>query len=548
MRAGFHSAFRSGFRRAMGTSSLARATGAPLDEAAAAVRQARIDRRTFLAGATAAGILAAAPSTRPESAGAAARSGSHPRVVIVGAGLAGLRCAHALWVGRGIPSTVYEWDDHAGGRVLTFRDVFAHGQIIEEHGEFISSEHRSMLRLARRFGLEIENTDAGPAGAEDTFWVGGHRYTQDQLDADWHAFGWAFFRKLVSGNGITAGHRHPSPEAVLIDRLSVSEFLAGQLPGGASSDFARLCALDVTSEYGGSPDEQSALNLVGILGWDASAASGYQHKGSPLLAGTDEKWHVRGGNDQIIRGLLDELPAGTLQTGHRLVALRNDGASATSTFDTGGALVDVPADHVVLTLPFTKLREVDLAEARLSPLKRTAIASLQLGTNAKVALQVAGDPWGAGGYTGNMFADNGAVGGWSITGYQPGPTSIFLDYLGGDAGASLASRYGLTEDHGTPPPQLVADQLAALEPVFPGLTASWEAGPGIAWYADGTVDEHLGGSYSYYRVGQATGFGGIEGTPEGTLHFAGEHTSQAYQGFMEGAVTSGERAAREIPS
>ncbi|HEY5109157.1 MAG TPA: FAD-dependent oxidoreductase [Acidimicrobiales bacterium] len=81
-----------------------------------------------------------------------------------------------------------------------------------------------------------------------------------------------------------------------------------------------------------------------------------------------------------------------------------------------------------------------------------------------------------------------------------------------------------------------------------GLAASWEAGPRIAWYADGTVDEHLGGSYSYYRVGQATGFGGIEGTPEGNLHFAGEHTSQAYKGFMEGAVTSGERAAREIPS
>jgi monoamine oxidase len=509
---------------------------------------ARVDRRTFLKGAAAAGALVAAPLTGPGGAGAATGSAPHPRVVIVGAGLAGLRCAHELWVGRGIPSTIYEWDDHAGGRVLTFRDVFANGQIIEEHGEFISSEHRSMLQLAQRFGLQIENTDSFPTGAEDTFWVGGHRYTQSALDADWHAFGWSLFRRLVAGNRIVAGYQHPSPEAVHLDHLSVTEFLATRVPGGASTDFAKLCALDATGEYGGPPDEQSALNLVGILGWNTSAANGLQNNGSPLLAGTDEKWHVKGGNDQIVTGLLSELPAGTLQIGHRLVALRSDGANATCTFDAGGSPLDVAADHVVLALPFTKLREVDLRRARLSPLKHSAIAHLELGTNAKVALQVAGDPWGANRYTGNMFADNGAVGGWSITNYQPGPTSIFLDYPGGDAGASLASRYGLTLDHGMPPANLVRDQLAGLEPVFPGLTAAWEAGPKIGWYADGKLDEHLGGSYSYYRVGQSTGFGGIESTAEGNLHFAGEHTSTAYQGFMEGAVTSGVRAAREIPS
>jgi monoamine oxidase len=122
-----------------------------------------------------------------------------------------------------------------------------------------------------------------------------------------------------------------------------------------------------------------------------------------------------GGNDSIVSGLLGELPAGTLQIGHRLVALRNVGVTATCTFDAGGSPLDVPADHVVLAMPFTKLREMDLSGARLSPLKQSAFAHLQLATNAQVALQVAGDPWGADCYTGNMFAGNGAVGGWSIT-------------------------------------------------------------------------------------------------------------------------------------
>lgn len=110
-----------------------------------------------------------------------------------------------------------------------------------------------MLQLARRFGLQIENTDNHPTGAEDTFWVGGHRYTQSNLDSDWHAFGWSLFRRLVADNVILAGYRHSSPEAVRLDHLSVSEFLATQVPGGAQTDFARLCARDVTSEYGGPP-------------------------------------------------------------------------------------------------------------------------------------------------------------------------------------------------------------------------------------------------------------------------------------------------------
>jgi monoamine oxidase len=79
--------------------------------------------------------------------------------------------------------------------------------------------------------------------------------------------------------------------------------------------------------------------------------------------------------------------------------------------------------------------------------------------------------------------------------------------------------------------------------VLPGLTAKWN---GLA-----TVDYWLGnpnsrGSYSCYRKGQYTLFGGIEGVPEGRCHFAGEHTSVDSQGYLNGAIESGERAAREI--
>jgi len=60
------------------------------------------------------------------------------------------------------------------------------------------------------------------------------------------------------------------------------------------------------------------------------------------------------------------------------------------------------------------------------------------------------------------------------------------------------------------------------------------------------LDPHIGGSYSVWTVGQLTAFGGVEGRPEGPIHFAGEHTSLEQQGFMEGGASTGLRAAHEV--
>jgi monoamine oxidase len=63
---------------------------------------------------------------------------------------------------------------------------------------------------------------------------------------------------------------------------------------------------------------------------------------------------------------------------------------------------------------------------------------------------------------------------------------------------------------------------------------------------DGNIDPHLRGAWSQYNIGQYTGFSGVEKEAEGNIHFAGEQTSLEFQGYMEGAVRSGARAAREI--
>jgi len=265
---------------------------------------------------------------------------------------------------------------------------------------------------------------------------------------------------------------------------------------------------------------------------------------SPVLAGTDEKFHIKGGNDQIVNGMLNELPAGTVQTGQQLVALaKNSDGTYTCTFQSGASTSSVVCDHVVLAIPFTTLRNVDLSKAGLSALKMTAIQNLQLGTNAKIELQFKSRIWNKDGLTGNTLADNGAAIAWEATNYQAGTAGVIIDFVGGAQGAQLGAKYGLTSDDGPAPAAIVSDALAALEPIFPGVTHAYN---GLAFYSAGVLDEHLLGAYSQYNIGQYTGFSGIEPKREGNIHFAGEHTSLDFQGYMEGAVTSGERVAGEI--
>ena len=89
--------------------------------------------------------------------------------------------------------------------------------------------------------------------------------------------------------------------------------------------FGRLCVAVLLDEYGGPVAEQSALNLIYLLAYYDSAPSGSQPRDSPQLSGTDEKWHVRGGNDLLISRLISRLPAGTIHLGERLEAVRSRG-------------------------------------------------------------------------------------------------------------------------------------------------------------------------------------------------------------------------------
>jgi monoamine oxidase len=193
-------------------------------------------------------------------------------------------------------------------------------------------------------------------------------------------------------------------------------------------------------------------------------------------------------------------------------------------------------DRVVLALPFSKLREVDRRDAAFPDRKELAITELRMGRNAKLALQFAGRHWHTLGNGGDSFSDRGYQATWEATRAQPGAAGILVNYTGG-AATDAQSGSGL------PAAALAERFLEQAEPVLPGLGARWNK---RAVFDDWVRNEWTRGSYSYYAPGQYARFAGAEAEAVGACHFAGEHTSIDAQGYLEGAVESGERAAREV--
>jgi monoamine oxidase len=181
------------------------------------------------------------------------------------------------------------------------------------------------------------------------------------------------------------------------------------------------------------------------------------------------------------------------------------------------------------------LRErVDFSGAGFPAVKVRAIRELGMGANAKLQLQFRTRHWNALGCNGDTTSDRGYQQTWEATRAQGGAAGILVDYTGGDATRAQSGRL---------PSALATEFLSRIEPVLPGLTARWD---GRVAFDDWTRHPWSLGSYSHYRVGQYTAFAGAEREAVGACHFAGEHTSIDAQGYLEGAVESGARAAREV--
>ncbi len=486
------------------------------------VTAGRIGRRALLrAGAI--GGAGLALGCRPTVATRDARDESSS-VVVVGAGLAGLTCAHQLQR-AGVRPTVYEAQERVGGRVFSGRGLFAGDLVCELGAELVNSDHVVMRGLCRELGLTLEDFCDDAIATKEIFHVGGERYTAENAHEAFRHLAAALERERARLGGFDLSYRNAAPEAAATDQMSIAEWLdAAEITGW----FRTVVDVAFTTELGRECDAQSAFNLLYL--YEPLLEEGRHY--APV-GGSDERFHVHGGNDLVATRLAAGLD-GPLELGARLEALSGGDGDYTLTFRRGASTFEVRASHVVLAVPFTTLREVDL-RVELPAVKRRAIAELAYGTNTKLMMGFRERPWRTThGSNGVVVSDLPFQTSWEGSRLQAGDAGFLVAFTGGRVGE------GLTRDRSS---DAIARFVAALDTVFPGVAAARDEHhatfhwPGFAWAK---------GSYACFAPGQFAAFHGAEAEPVGRLFFAGEHTSSDFQGFMEGAAESGVRAANEV--
>lgn len=447
-------------------------------------------------------------------------------VIIVGAGIAGLTAGWRL-VQAGVPVRILEAQERVGGRMYSLRGHFAAGQVAELGGELIDSGHVAIRAMAAELGLELDDLHENETMEPEVWYFGGRHIGEADLLRAWGPVATRIEAELAA---------LPLPEewpwitwdapagAEALDRMSLAEWLEGV---EMEAWFRDLLAVGFTTEYGLEAGEQSALNLHTLI--DPT-------QDEFLIYGeSDERYHVRGGNDQIPRALGDRLEA-VIERGVRLESVRNgaDGRYELSVRNGNGSRT-LRAHQVILALPFTLLRHVEMA-VDLPDAKRRAISDLGYGTNAKLMMGFRERVWrGAHGAAGTVVTDLPFQVTWETSRAQAGEAGILTNFTGGDVGVALG--VGSAEER-------ARAVVAELERVFPGVAAAHDPDRAVRFHWP--THDWTRGSYACYRPGQWTGIAGAEGMQVGGLHFAGEHTSLDAQGYMEGGCESGERAAAEV--
>ncbi|MFC4820874.1 flavin monoamine oxidase family protein [Dokdonella ginsengisoli] len=509
-------------RRAARLAEQARVSGEPLDEALAREREDRVDRarRRFLrqGAGVSAGLLLAACAPPPR------RSGDRDDdVVVVGAGIAGLSCAHRLRQ-AGVGVRLYEAQERVGGRIWSLRGHFADGQVCELGGELVDSGHARMRALAAELGLEFDDLADDPTAAwGDVWFCGGRRYGEAEILREFAPLAAAIRRDAGSLPEAEITYAAPGG-AEALDRLSMTQWLDRN---GASGWLRTLIEVAFTTEMGLDCEQQSALNFLTFIDPGTERFR--------VFGDSDERFHLRGGNDRIVQALGAKLDD-AIVTGAALEALRRSADGAyTLSFRRGAGAFQARARRVVLALPFTTLRRVRL-DVELPPAKRRAIDELGYGSNAKLMIGFDERIWRTRHSSGgSSYSDLPLQTTWETSRRQPGAAGLLTNFTGG--------RHGVEIGRGTPKQQ--ADLAAGqLEAIFPGIAAA-RGGAREARFHWPSFPWTLG-SYACFLPGQWTSLRGAIGERVGELHFAGEHCAFDNQGFMEGGVESGEAAAQAI--
>ncbi|NML08197.1 NAD(P)/FAD-dependent oxidoreductase [Sphingomonas sp. G-3-2-10] len=475
-----------------------------------------LTRRTLLQAIAAGAVVSALPRE--------ARAATAGKVAIIGGGIAGLTALHHL-LEAGVDAQLYEARERMGGRMFTQRP--AAGPAFEAGAQLVNTDHHDMQGLAKAFGVTLIDRKNGE---HRTMILANGRVVPDAELAE-------ALRGIAAQIGKDADRLDKSYARVAaeIDRMSIETYLdrhAALIP-----DPWVKSLLEGTSrtEYGVEPGQASALELI----FNLPTVKGER---AEVLGGSDERYVMEGGSSALIDAMTSKY-ARSIATGRRLLSVTRGGGRMKLAFLDGSEAV---ADTIIVAVPAPIMRQIDF-RVPLPAIWRAFVAEAELGRNEKVQAFATATPWtktlGAGGELWQT-GDEGYALGWDGSVHLAGKLDpVWTWFLGGDqvsdAGAAdaLARRFARIS-----------------EPAVPGLIPATAEGPyrRTAWHRDPLTL----GAYSNYPPGFLTRFAHLlsvesdEGEHQisraGNVFFAGEHLSDAFPGYMNGAAQTGRMAAEAI--
>ena len=468
-----------------------------------APRDSGISRREMLqrSFAAAAGVLLS------EQLGALAQSGR--RVIVVGAGFSGLTAAFEL-TQAGYDVTVVEARNRVGGRVVSLGDIVDR-KIVEGGGELIGSNHPTWVAYAKRFKLDFLDVTE----EEDVDFpvvLGGKALSMKEAEQVWEELETIVAPMNADAAKVTDADRPwTTPGADALDKRT----LASWIQGAKASPLGKA-AFDamMTADNGVRTEWQSYLaNLSSVKGG-----------GGEAYWTDSEVYRCRGGNQQLARRLASAVGDKKVLVGSPVesVTVRDRTVSVRLT---SGRMLE--AEDVIVTTPPSVWNKIAFDPA-LPP-----TLTPQMGTNVKCLIALQGPFWRREELGPDLLSDGPINWTWHGTDGQRGAGEALVAFSGGpDADTCRAWPAALR----------LENYLAELSKVYKGVRASFVRGRFMDWPSDIWVRA----SYSFPAPGQVTAFGPLLWNASSRLRFAGEHTSYAFPGYMEGALHSGVMVARSL--
>ncbi|MGI4732538.1 MAG: flavin monoamine oxidase family protein [Janthinobacterium lividum] len=463
-----------------------------------------------------------------------AADGTGP-VAIVGGGIAGLT---ALWTltHAGIDARLYEARPRLGGRMYTARGG---SEPIETGAQLVNTEHHDMAELARTFGVGLIDRKAGrwrsliladgqPVAEADA--VAAMRGIAAQMTKD--------------ADRLDRDQAHVAAE---LDRLSFATYLDRYASRMPEPWVRRLLETTARTEYGVEPAQASAIELM----FNLPSIEGAR---VDVLSRSDERYVIAGGSSALVDAMGARM-AKRIATGKKVAAINpRPGADAAP----GVRLVFADGSHVdaaaaIVATPASITRRIAFG-VPLPPLWKRFIAEANLGRNEKVQATMRSRPWEAvTGRGGELWhatapaASGGVASGWdgSVRPHPGGavPGGGWTWYLGGDEVERAAAGEALAQAQAW---------AKGVEAGVPGMARATVSARRTAWHRDPMT---MGG-YINFHPGQMTRFAPLIWVEEhgraarpvasGGVHFAGEHLSDAFPGYMNGAAQTGRLAAEAV--